>query len=437
MQEEKRRIEVEQKAQEEAIAAQTMQAPKEKEVVDLTSHIEHLKKVQRDKNLEEQWAVALAQEKNKEGLKRNIKEPVLEPREGRPKKPGQEEEEELENIQMDPSPPSLSTTASSAPPPSSPNAPSSPKSIASPVSPPRTSSSPQQKPKSTEETSSQPPSQPQVLEEVPTKDKVGQEEEEELENIQMDPSPPSLSTTAPSAPPPSSPNAPSSPKSIASPVSPPATSSSPQQQPKSTEETSSQPQVLEEVPTKDKINVFKDWNQGARKVVYWLSVSVQDTMIGHIQDDTSPKQTWDRLVLVDTTNTIARKIQLKNELNTIKKQNLLINDYTLKIKGIAESLASIGVQVEDDDKVEICLHGLMPAYKHFKMSIQTRENISCFPDLVPMLVVEEKNLGEDSSSSQGRNNSEQVFYSNRGRGRGHGADQGQGRGRGNQNQGQQ
>ena len=198
------------------------------------------------------------------------------------------------------------------------------------------------------------------------------------------------------------------------------------------------PQIPEANATPAELKSVKDWNQGARKVMYWLSVSVQDSMIGHIQDATTPKQAWDRLVSFDTTNTKARKLQLKNELNTVKKENLSINDYTLKIKGICESLASIGVTVEDDDKVEVCLRGLTPAYKQFKTSIQTRENIPSFSDLIPMLVVEEKNLGEDTSSSQGRNSSsEQVFYSNRGRGRGRGAGQGRGRGRGNQNQGQQ
>ncbi|MCO5596436.1 hypothetical protein L7F22_050499 [Adiantum nelumboides] len=193
------------------------------------------------------------------------------------------------------------------------------------------------------------------------------------------------------------------------------------------------PELPDVNPTAEQIKTFKDWNQGARKVMYWLSVSVQDTMI---QDATSPKQAWDSLVSVDTINTKARKIQLKNELNTVKKENLSINEYTLKIKRIVESLASIGVQVEDDDKVEVCLHGLTFAYKQFKTSIQTRENIPCFADLVTMLIVEKKNLGEDSFSSQGRNNSEQVLYSNRGRGRGRGASQGQNHGRGNQNQGQ-
>ena len=102
----------------------------------------------------------------------------------------------------------------------------------------------------------------------------------------------------------------------------------------------------------------------------------------------------------DTTNTKARKLQqLKNELNTVKKENLSINDYTLKIKSICESLASIGVTVEDDDKVEVCLCGLTLAYKQFKTSIQTQENIPTFTKHILILVVEEGNLSENFSSS--------------------------------------
>ena len=92
-------------------------------------------------------------------------------------------------------------------------------------------------------------------------------------------------------------------------------------------------------------------------------------MIRHIQDVESPKEAWDELVKIYETNTKARKLQLKNEFNTISKKNLTVNEYTLKIKGIVESLASIGVVVEDDDKIEVCLHGLTLAYKYFKMPI--------------------------------------------------------------------
>ena len=148
------------------------------------------------------------------------------------------------------------------------------------------------------------------------------------------------------------------------------------------------------------VKALKDWNQGSRKVMYWLCVNIHDTMIGHIQDAKSPKEAWENLVAVDQTHTRARKMQLKDELNTLKKMDMSVNDYTLKIKAICESLASIGVTVDDDDKVEVCLRGLGPVYKQFKTSICTRENIPIFANLIPMLVLEERNNSDDSSSGR-------------------------------------
>ena len=168
------------------------------------------------------------------------------------------------------------------------------------------------------------------------------------------------------------------------------------------------PVVPERNNTPEQIKALKDWNQGSRKVMYWLSVSIQDTMIGHIHDAESPKKAWYELVKIYETNTKARKLELKNEFNTVSKKNLTVNEYALKIKGIVESLASIGVSVEDDDKVEVCLRGLTPAYKKSKTSIQTRENIPNFSDLISMLIIEEKNLGEDSTS-QPKENTNQAF----------------------------
>ena len=154
--------------------------------------------------------------------------------------------------------------------------------------------------------------------------------------------------------------------------------------------------------------------------MHWPFVGIQDTMIGHIQDAKSLAEAWKSLVTLYETNTKARKLQLKNELHTVEKKSMSNNDYALKIKGIMESLASIGVVVEDDDKVEVCLRGLGPSYKQFKTSIQTREKIPNFADLISMLIIEEKNLGEEPSSLQSKNCSEQAFYSSRGRGRGRG-----------------
>jgi hypothetical protein len=142
-------------------------------------------------------------------------------------------------------------------------------------------------------------------------------------------------------------------------------------------------------------------------------------MLGHIQDAMLPKEAWDSLVKLFAVNTKARKLQLKTELNTLEKGKMSVNEYALKIKSICESLASINVKVEDDDKVEICLRGLGPKYKSFKTSILTRDNIPSFPDLVSMLVVEERNQMDDVNKGNLENEG-QALYNSAGRGRGRG-----------------
>jgi len=65
---------------------------------------------------------------------------------------------------------------------------------------------------------------------------------------------------------------------------------------------------LPENPTQQQIQANKTWHEKARKILYWLSVSVSDSMIVHIQDAKSPKQAWDTLVKIYNTNTQARKM---------------------------------------------------------------------------------------------------------------------------------
>ncbi|MCO5600632.1 hypothetical protein L7F22_054747 [Adiantum nelumboides] len=146
IQKERRRIEAEQKAQEEAKAAQAAQT-QEREVIDLSGTVEYLKKLER----EEQRAAQLAREKIKEALSRKAEEPVLEPTQGCPKRPWQEEEEEIEHIQANPIPPSPinippappSSPITPFPPASTPQTPLSPLPLETPKSPP-TPTSPQQ-----------------------------------------------------------------------------------------------------------------------------------------------------------------------------------------------------------------------------------------------------------------------------------------------------
>ncbi len=53
---------------------------------------------------------------------------------------------------------------------------------------------------------------------------------------------------------------------------------------------------LPENLTQRQIQANKTWHEKVRKILYWLSMSVSDSMIVHIQDAKSCKQAWDTLV---------------------------------------------------------------------------------------------------------------------------------------------
>ena len=67
-------------------------------------------------------------------------------------------------------------------------------------------------------------------------------------------------------------------------------------------------------------------------------------MIVHIQDASTPKEAWDTLAKMYSTNTQARKMQLKQELHNVQRESMSINDYHMKVKKIAEHLLPLGHQ---------------------------------------------------------------------------------------------
>ena len=151
--------------------------------------------------------------------------------------------------------------------------------------------------------------------------------------------------------------------------------------------------------TAEQTKALKDWNQGKSKVMYWLSMSVTDTMIGYLESATSLTIAWRSLERLNKDHTRVSKLQLKTELNTVKQGNMSITDYASKIKRIINSLGSIGVTVNDNDVVAATLEGLGIEYKNFKSCMNTRAHVLDFIELTTMLICEEKTLGLRASSS--------------------------------------
>ena len=100
-----------------------------------------------------------------------------------------------------------------------------------------------------------------------------------------------------------------------------------------------------------------------------------------------------------------------------KEINMSVNDYVLKIKAVSEALGSIGAPIEDDDLVSTVLNGLMhdDNWKAFSNSVNVRENLPNFDELISLMIIEERNIGGPSLGI-GPSEQAQAFYSGYGRG---------------------
>ncbi len=127
-------------------------------------------------------------------------------------------------------------------------------------------------------------------------------------------------------------------------------------------------------------------------------MSVSDSMIVHIQNAKSPKQAWDTLVKMYNTNTQAYKMQLKQKLHNLYKNKMNINNYSTKVKNLADVLAYIGAPIDDEDLVAVTLNGLGKDYSQFRTSIAVRETFPDFQDLITLLISEEMRVVGTSSN---------------------------------------
>jgi hypothetical protein len=143
--------------------------------------------------------------------------------------------------------------------------------------------------------------------------------------------------------------------------------------------------------------------------------------LSYIWDAATPKAAWENLKKVFAASTMARKLQLRQELSNLRQRDLSVADYTLKISEICKSLASVDVNIDDSEKVHICLGGLASKFGAFRTAVCTRESTPSFFNLQSMLLVEENHVG----ASMCTHTDSKMLYTEGERPRGRG-----GRGRG-------
>jgi len=92
-----------------------------------------------------------------------------------------------------------------------------------------------------------------------------------------------------------------------------------------------------------------------------------------------------------------------------------INDYSSKVKNLANVISSIGAPIDDENLVAVTLNELKKNYNKFYVSIVVQKTFLNFQDLITLFTNEEMRIVRISSNGGSQEN---VFYSNINRSKG-------------------
>lgn len=154
-----------------------------------------------------------------------------------------------------------------------------------------------------------------------------------------------------------------------------------------------------ENPTKDVNPHYSSWIQQDQNVLCWINATLFEGVLAHVVGLKTARNVWEALERRFASLSWSRVIQLKTQLQNIKRGALTVTEYMKKIKHISDSLAAVLSPVDEEDLIIHTLNGLPPDYAAFRTSIRTRASPLSIEELHVLLLCEEMSLESSQTTS--------------------------------------
>ncbi|PRQ51221.1 putative RNA-directed DNA polymerase [Rosa chinensis] len=137
---------------------------------------------------------------------------------------------------------------------------------------------------------------------------------------------------------------------------------------------------------------YKLWKKTDKALLGLLMATLDGDIMDIIVGSKSSHEAW--LALLERFSTVSRAniIQLKTDLQTIKKGADTIDKYLQRIKHARDQLSSVGVTLVDEDIVVVTLNGLPDEYAMIKTVIRARDTPISLKDFRAQLLVAERDI---------------------------------------------
>ena len=135
------------------------------------------------------------------------------------------------------------------------------------------------------------------------------------------------------------------------------------------------------------------WNRQDQYLVSWLLSSMSKSMLGHVTRCVRATEIWYTLERLNVTQSRARVLQLRSMLQNLKKRDLSIDEYFVKMKNIVDILnVASGQTFTDDELLLYILGGLGSEYESIVVHLTSRQRAISLEEAQLMLQTQEMKI---------------------------------------------
>uniref|UniRef100_A0A2N9HHB5 GAG-pre-integrase domain-containing protein n=1 Tax=Fagus sylvatica TaxID=28930 RepID=A0A2N9HHB5_FAGSY len=139
---------------------------------------------------------------------------------------------------------------------------------------------------------------------------------------------------------------------------------------------------------------FLIWKKKDKAFLTLLYSTLSSPVLAMVVGLSTSQEVWDKLEERFTCTARANVLNLKLELQAIKKGNESVNSYLQRIKTVRDKLSAVGVQSDPEELLHVILKGLPKEYAPFASAIRTRDGVLSLEKLLVLLQTEEQSMQE-------------------------------------------
>ena len=137
---------------------------------------------------------------------------------------------------------------------------------------------------------------------------------------------------------------------------------------------------------------FLLWKKRDKAFLTLLYSTLSSPVIAMVVGLSTSLEVWNTLEERFTSTAKANVLNLKMELQSIRKGNETITTYLQRVKTVSDKLSAVGVHTDHEELLHVILKGLPKEYAPFAFAIRTRDGFLSLAKLSVLLQTEEQSM---------------------------------------------